>query len=151
MSDACDFNSSLNWFYTLFFCICLTYDALILFRMMYLLVKEFRQWYIDVFKFIQYLLLFIYFLRDVPNNLRYFWWFKYNLIFSVIDDVLRTNFFAYWFNQLSYYALIIHLAKIRKVIIKPNYEELRKEIRSGEVKSLIYAMIFCLFVIIVIN
>ena len=115
--------------------------------MIVLIYKEFKQWYIDVIKLTQYLLLFFYFARDVPYNIKYFWWFQYTFEMNIIDDIFRTNFFVYWFNQLSYYMLIVHIIKIKKTTQKIGFEQIRKEIKKSEIKSLILSILFWLIVI----
>ena len=120
------------WFYVCW----LVYDFTILIWMAVLIWRELKDRYLDVLRFILYVTISIFFLRDIPTNIKIFIKFEYSDEMEIIDNLFNWSFLISSVNQLSNLVLIAHIEQYKKLLSNANFKQWRQHLRMTEVKLL---------------
>lgn len=132
------------WFYVCW----LVYDFTILIWMSVLIWRELKDRYLDVLRFILYVTIFIFFLRDIPTNIKIFIKFEYSDEMEIIDNLFNWSFLISSVNQLSNLVLIAHIEQYKKLLSNANFKQWRQHLRMTEVKLLTWVIVLNLLVIL---
>ena len=108
-----------------------------------LIWRELRDYFIDLLRVVQYILIAICFWYDVVSSTLLIFYPDVNsLLIDIVFDVIASLFLYYIINQLSWFILIKHLNTYAKMRRGSKFEDCRKQIRVVEFRSTIFAVLF---------
>ena len=104
--------------------------------------REARDKYIDLIKMIQHTILFIIFLNDVSINMSAIWIELDNTFLITVGNVLVPLVLYIPLSQLSWLVMIRHMNANRLSLSKREYKDILKELKSFEIRSFAWMILF---------